>query len=172
MSILAGAPANSVDVAAIIALTTAKPLVRLIASATQSIPFNIATALTFTGSEDIDTHNFHDPATNPSRITPNVPGYYTARATFFIVAAADYTLVDCWVRKNGATNLAPSGRHSKGTTASNADTATTDALVPMNGSSDYVELVGLQANGASAARLTNQSSQFSSVLELIFERSL
>jgi hypothetical protein len=172
MAIVAGAPIASADITAVQGYTTGKPLVRLVASATQSLPFNTATALTFTGSEDIDTHNFHDPVTNSSRVTPTIAGYYTARGTVFHGSRTDYSLTDAWVRKNGATNLAPSGRHSKGTTASQADTAQVTVLVQFNGTTDYVELVAIQQNGASAAQVTNQSSQFSSVFELVFERPL
>ena len=172
VSIVAGANAASADIITLQGQTTGKPLVRLVASGTQSIPHNTATAVVFSGSEDVDTHNFHDPSTNNSRLTPTVAGYYTARITLCMGARTDYQIVDCWVKKNGTTNLAPSARQSQGTTTSQATTADTQALVQCNGTTDYIEMIALQANGASAAQNTNQSSQFSSVFELVYERPL
>jgi hypothetical protein len=75
--VAAGDPVESTNITTVEDYTIRKPLVRLIQSVVQSIPHDTDTAFTFTaGSEDIDTHGFHDETTNPSRITPSVAGYY------------------------------------------------------------------------------------------------
>jgi hypothetical protein len=80
------------------------PVVKLVQQVAQSI--TAAVALTFgTGSEEIDTHNMHDPTTNPSRITVSVPGIYELSCTLNMAAAAYSSLLIVF-RKNGA-NVTP-----------------------------------------------------------------
>lgn len=169
----AGAAAPASEVNNIIAGSTKKPVVRLVASGTQSIPNNTATPVAFT-TEDFDTNNFHDTVTNNTRITPNKAGYYTIRGTYFSAARADYTTLDCAVGKNGV-QLAPADRKTFSTAAtqvSNAASASCEALVQANGTTDYFELIAFQVNAAATATLTSQSGRFSSVLECVFEREL
>jgi hypothetical protein len=142
-----------------------KPLCRLVQSVAQSLTNNVAAALSFT-TEDIDTHGFHDNVTNNTRITPSVAGYYRITGTLMIVGAADYTLLQAGIAKNGvSTNAAPHGRVQPGTTSA-ARSVTGSAIMSANGTTDYFEVIALQTNTAAAAKLTNVSSQFSSVLEL------
>lgn len=155
-----------------------KPLVRLVATSTQSIAHNTAVAIQFgTSSEEIDTHNWHDVSTNNTRIIPNIPGYYRARGAVAFGSRNDYTHVNCWIRKGGATNMAAAWRSgystSSGTLVAAIWIVTTEVIVSCDGTSaDYIELVAQHQNGASAAQITNQSGQFSSVLEMEFLRPL
>jgi hypothetical protein len=125
------------------------PMVRLVQQALQSIPNAIATAITFgAGSEDIDTHGFHDTAVNPSRITPNVAGWYDVRGTVFFASAAHNDVsLQAFICKNNV--IVPPGNRIRW----NATTATQKsveayALVSMNGTTDYVEIQTTQNTGA------------------------
>lgn len=169
----AGAAGAASEINNIIAGSTKKPLVRLVASGTQSIPDNVATPIAFP-TEDIDTNGFHDTVTNNTRITPNKPGYYRFKGTYFTSARADYTTVDCSVGKNG-TMVAPAEKRSFALPANQVSQAVSvqcEAIQPANGSTDYFELYGLQDNTANTATLTSQTGRYSSVFECEFIREL
>lgn len=169
----AGDPVYASDVETIADYTTQRPLVRLIQQAAQSIPHNTNTAVTFgAGSEDIDTHNFHDVTTNPSRVKPTIAGYYRCRATTLHGSRTDYTAINGWIRKNGTGNLAPAHRYGPSTSSTQVQTTIAEAIVACDGVTDYVESVVLQGNTAAVAQSTNLSSQFSSVFEVEFLRPL
>lgn len=156
------------------------PIGRLVAQAAQTLADNTQVALTFgTSSEVYDTHNFHSESTNNSRVTPTVAGYYRVYGTVFMTSLANGTTLDLNVRTNGANNLAPGPRlggaagHSVAGGAfstAQAWSISVTALVSMNGSTDYFELMARQNSDASDD--TNASSQFSSVLEWEFIRPL
>lgn len=154
-----------------------KPLIRLVANATQSIADNTATALTF-ATEDIDTDGFHSTSVNTSRVTPTVAGYYRFYGTVFMGGRTDYSTISVVIRKNGSTNMAPAGRVGGGASFSGAAASAQvcsvpcDVLVDMNGTTDYIELVVTQDNVANVSVSTNQSSQFSSTLQGHKERDL
>lgn len=150
-----------------------KPIVRLVAQSTQSIPHNTNTAIQFgSGSEEIDTHNFHDVTTNNTRVTPTISGYYECKGAVAHGADADYTAVNSWIRFSGASNKAPAWRNqpvqlSAITMAHCFATVAIDATA-----GDYIELMALQTNTSTGANNTNQSSQFSCALEVIYLRPL
>lgn len=172
MTAVAGGIVHAADITDLIALTTARPLVRLVANSTQSLADATAVAITF-ATEDIDTHGFHSTSVNTSRITPTIAGYYRVRGTVLFGARADYADLNCWIRLNGSSNLAPAYRGGfAGITTSSVETGIAEVIVSLNGTTDYVELVAQQNNTANVAQVTNQSSQFSSGLELEFLRSL
>lgn len=131
-------------------------LVRLVQSSTQSIPDATLTALTFTGTEDIDVYGFHDPSTNTSRITPNIAGTYVFFGAYFTGAATTPVSIDCSVRKNGS-SVATGSRDTLG---SIAKSEWAQGIYDMNGSTDYVELVAFQ--DSSGAVNSNVSSRFTS----------
>lgn len=158
-------------------------LCRAVASGTQTLADNTQTAIQFAGSDDIDTHGIHDAVTNNTRFTPTVPGYYRFDGTFFMSSLVNGTTIDCNFRKNGSTNLPPADRKggaaghtvtTSGTPStiggSNAFGISTWATVEMNGTTDYVEFMG--RHDSSGSDDTNQSSQFSSVVEVRMERPL
>jgi len=131
-------------------------LVRLVQTAAQSIPDNTITALTFTGAEDIDVYGFHDPTTNTSRITPNIPGTYLFFGSYYSGAATG-TSIDCSIRKNAATTTPTGNRDTFGTIA---QSQYAQAIFDMNGSTDYTELMGLQ--DSTGATNSNVSARFTS----------
>lgn len=169
MTAVAGGIVASADVTALAALTTAKPLVRLIQQAAQSIANTPATvALTFgSGSEDIDTHAFHDVSTNTSRVTPTIAGYYRCTATY-AVAANTATQLLVVLGKNGAL-VQPLVRHTPAATSA-AKSVTTTAILSANGSTDYFEMLVQQNSGG--ALNTQVGGSVNSVFEVEFLRSL
>jgi hypothetical protein len=165
----AGTPATSGEINGIISGTTKKPLVRLVASGTQSINNNAATALAF-ATEDYDTNGFHDTVTNNTRITPNKAGYYRLTGSVLVGSRTDWTFIQVGINKNG-TAVPPHNRvgpNANGTVRA----VDVDVTQQANGTTDYFELVVLQVNAAAVAVATNQSSQFSSVFECEFIREL
>lgn len=148
------------------------PMGRLLQTTVQSgIASAAATAATFgAGSEDLDTHGFHDTAVNTSRVTPNVAGWYRVNGGVALAGATDYTSIEVRVRKNGATNLAPATKYSSGA-GSLTQVAVASALVSCNGSGDYFELV-FQANKTAGTVATVISSQYTTVLEWEYVRPL
>lgn len=146
------------------------PIGRIVASGTQSLTDNTITAIIFSAADEIDTHGFHDPSSNNTRVTPNIAGYYEFTGTVMFSSRDDYNDVNSWIRKNGGTNLAPAFRAPYATDSGNAlfpgvIAGTTYATQSMNGTTDYIELVAQQNNAANVSANTNQSNQFTCVLE-------
>jgi hypothetical protein len=156
----------------------AVPLCRLVQSVVQTgLANNTLFAVSFT-SEDVDTHGFHDNATNNSRITPTVAGWYRASGGICFAARNDYTLLHAYYRKNGATAIGPSARFVP-VPQSTAQTQTLSqqanpgpALISFNGSTDYLELVGLSINLGSATFSTVSGGAQISTLEVEYIRPL
>ena len=170
-----GDPVLAIDSQSIVASTTGRPLIRLVQQTTQTLADNTAVAMQFgAGSEDIDTHNYHDTATNNTRITPTLAGYYRFDFSVMFGARADYANYNAWIRKNGSSNMAPAFRASWNATgaSSNAPTAADSVIVAMDGVSDYVELIAQQDNIANVSSSTNASVQFSSTLQGEYLRPL
>lgn len=171
MVAVAGGIVQSADVTALAALTTGRPLVRLIAQATQSLASATNVAIAFaSGSEDIDTHNYHDPSTNNSRITPLTAGYWRFTGTLWLAGAATLTSFYVGIAKNG-TNQNPLNR-IKPVANSTAQSAQTTSILQMNGSGDYAELIGNQTDSGAAARLTTTGTGTVCCLEAEFLRPL
>lgn len=164
-----GAPVLAEDVNDLGDGSTRRPVARLVAAGTQSLPNNTATAIAFAG-EDYDSHGGHDTVTNNSRWT--VPagwdGYYDLRGAVTHGARTDYSFVDAWVRKSGTVNIPSSGRRPGGN-QSQVNTVPVFARVFLS-AGEYVELVAQQNNTAAVAQLTNQSGQFTSTFEITFDR--
>lgn len=157
------------------------PVCKLVAQSAQSMADATAAALVFgAGSEEIDTHSFHDETTNNTRITPTVAGVYWFDGEFFIAqmtqTGSAASALDFNFRKNGSTTITPGSRHSIGIITANptsytwpAHSQNTGTYIECNGTTDYVEMMGRQdSNGAVN---TNLSSQFSSVFQCHFVRS-
>lgn len=152
------------------------PIGRCVASGTQALADDTQVAILFT-TEEFDSHNQHSTSSNTSRITPNVPGIYSFDGTvFFGSSGSAFFTYDCNWRLNGSTNLAPADRKG-GSSGVRTSTTTVEAIslnarvyVAMNGTTDYVELV-VRVNNTGGG-ITNQSSQFSSVVQWKRERAL
>lgn len=161
-----GDPIKATDTTVIAQAANTKAIVRLIGQLVQSIPNATNTALTFgAGSEDIDTDNYHDTASNTSRITPTVAGYYELRG--YYVTGSNAGTISASIAKTGT--RVPSG-DAQGTTAASARGVGASAILTANGSTDYFELHALQTSGAAVN--TNVSVQFTSAFEMEFLRPL
>jgi hypothetical protein len=139
------------------------PITRLVQQALQSLANATNTAITFgAGSEEIDTHGFHDTAVNTARITPTKPGRYRAVGTLNMASTAAITILTAFIGKNG-TAVQPFPRTKPAATATTGST-TVSAIVEMNGTTDYIELYGNQSSGGAVN--TQASGGVNSVLEL------
>lgn len=147
-------------------LTIRKPIGRMVQAVAQSIPDNTITAVTWT-TEDIDTDNFHDTATNNTRITPTVAGYYRFDFLYYSASQTTGVSTDASFRKNGSGSIASGQRGNLSSLAWAQDAST---IVEMNGSTDYIECMALQ--DSSGAVNTNVSGRFTSVCMWEFIRSL
>lgn len=136
-------------------------IVRLAQASAQSIPDATATALTFAGTDDIDVYGFHDPTTNNTRITPNIPGTYFFFGAYYTDSATTGADIDCSIRKNGGTVLPTGSRAALPSTLVVSQDA--QAVFDMNGSTDYVELMAFQnSSGAVNSRVNARfTSHFS-----------
>lgn len=151
--------------------TGVDPIVRMVQrNAPQSLANGTATALTFdTASEDFVTAGFHSGVTNPSRVTPNVPGYYMIRSTCSMATgSAAYSQISAAVGKNGTRTEPQSVARPDPTTAANSTFTT--AFQAANGSTDYFEIFGSQTSGAS--QNTSSTAGFRSTFELFYLRPL
>lgn len=153
-----------------VADTIAPPYVRLVQQAAQSLANATLVAITFgAGSEEYDTHNFHDMVTNPSRITPSVPGIYECTGTVSLVSAA-YTQVYVRFRLNGA-NVSPwVVTPTPSAAGTGAVSLQSTVRIPCNGTTDFIEFLAQQTSGA--ARNTDASAGFASTLEVVRFRPL
>lgn len=160
------------DVGTIADATTGKALVRLVQQVSQSLLHNTDTPILFAaGSEEFDTHNFHNTGANTSRITPTKAGYYRITGTVIITANTSLILLVATIAINGT--VVPPRVRQKTDTASNSAAATQVTVTqPCNGTTDYIELFGLQQNNGSTALSTNVGGSFASVLEVEYLRPL
>jgi hypothetical protein len=169
--VAAGDPVYATDVDTLADQTTGRPLVRLVQQTAQSLTDNTEAAITFgSGSEDIDTHGYHDTSSSNTRVTPGLAGYYQVTGTLVMVARADYATIVARVGKNGSAQ-APAGRQGPNATSS-ARSVTATAMLSANGTTDYFELLGTQDNTANVAQLTSVGGSFASVLEVEYLRPL
>ncbi|MEV0902885.1 hypothetical protein [Actinoplanes sp. NPDC049802] len=127
------------------ARTTGKPIGRATQTVAQALPDATFTAITFT-AEDYDTHGFHSTSTNTSRITPTVAGYYRFTGTVTWEGQTTGVGLDAHFRLNGTTSIAGAVR-IPGTTTIAAQQLT--VTVAMNGTTDYIELMGRQDSAGS-----------------------
>lgn len=131
-------------VVAVLRRNTTVSLTSTTSSATSTaIPWNV---------EDLDKLNCWSSGTNPTRYTPNLAGWYTFTGMVSFAAATGGTVRGTAWRKNGAAfdgnvsraHVFPTGTFGGVTATANAMTVTLN----MNGTTDYVELAGLQDSGA------------------------
>jgi hypothetical protein len=168
----AGSRAPYADLQALLDGGINKPIVKLVQQSPQLFPDNTDQLVTFTGSAEIvDTHGFHNPAVNDSRITPSKPGWYTFRGTFVVPALATYASLQVSIRKNGSA-VPPTVREGPNATSSQRAFQVV-TLEQANGTTDYFEVWGIQDNTASTSQNTQSNGgSFSCVFECIFERNL
>lgn len=168
--VAAGDEINAADLTSLEDYTIRKPLVRLVQQAAQSMTSSTAAAITFgSGSEEVDTHGFHDTTTNPSRITPTIAGWYRLTGTFNIVSGTSVTQLVGVFRRNGTT-VAPLVPLRPDAASNAAQGIQITATVSVNGSSDYLEFWASQ--NSSGAINTNVTVGQQCVFECSFERPL
>ena len=172
MALLVGTAPDIADILALVAATSSKPIVKLVQQSAQALADNTEAAITFgAGSEVVDSHGFHDTGVNPSRITPNRPGWYTLRGTLTLPALTTYASVQVGIRKNGA-NVASVVRDGPNATGS-ARSLQVAVLEQANGTTDFFEVSALQDNTANTAQNTpSNGGSLSCVFECVFERNL
>ncbi len=114
---------------------------------TQTFANGVDELITFDG-EFYDNINGHTTGGSSSRYTPNVPGYYMCDGQAAFVSTDADGNRGAQFRKNGAIHAgAPfSGVHAQAGTDI-AGTAKASGLIPLNGSTDYIELWGYQSCG-------------------------
>ncbi len=136
------------------------PLGKLIQQVAQSIPDNVATALTFgAGSTYRDSHGQHSESVNTTRVTPGVPGVYEVTGSYVTQGMTSPASRSVAVRLNGTT-LIPSGPRDTGTTITSSKEVTT--MVDINGTGDYFELMATQ--DSAGAVNTSATLQLASTL--------
>jgi hypothetical protein len=150
--------------------TVNRAVVRLVATSTQNLTNNTSTAITFGASSTIiDTAGLHSEVSNTSRVTPTTAGYYLAWGAVVHGSRSDYTSVRAAIRFNG-TDQAGDNRVASNTTAGTRTATAGPVMLLCNGTTDYIEISGLQVNSATATQATSQSGSSTSFLEVEFLR--
>jgi len=108
------------------------------------------TKIPFSG-EQFDTNNNYDPTTN-YRFTPTVAGYYYFTIQLFMSVNANRGAVS--VYKNGVSTLE---KLDLGSTANGGISFSTNGLLSMNGTTDYVEAYVYQEGTGTTNINTNAS---------------
>lgn len=131
-------------------LVAQPPTCRLSQATTQNLTNATDTALTFgVGSEEWDSHGFHDEVTNNTRITPTVSGVYLWIFSVMVAASANANSLRCSLYRNGSP---VNGRIQIYHDASNAIKGTLNCiLAEANGTTDYFELYASQTSTATLA---------------------
>lgn len=150
--------------AAISELMLNPPAGRLVQAVAQSMPDNTLTAITFT-TEEYDTDGFHSTSVNTARITPTVAGIYQFHGAYYTLAQTTGVATDCSFRLNGTTQI-PSG--DRGLEGNLTHSKSAHCQIEMNGTTDYVELMGLQ--DSSGAVNSAVSLRFTSFVEWLWIR--
>ncbi len=169
MSIAPGEVIAASDIANLVNRPTVKLTQQ--AAGVQTLASNTQTTITYgAGSEDIDSHTFHDTVTNNSRVTPSVAGWYRATSTLWLAGATTTTSMWTAIAKNGVLVLLNRARPDAAVASAPSVQVTT--LVSCNGSTDYIEHVALQVDSGAAGRLTVTGVGSSCTLEVVYERPL
>jgi hypothetical protein len=141
-----------------------RPKVRLIqqSAGTQTIA-TTDTTLTFgSGSEDFDTHSWHDESTNNSRVTVDRDGYVQITGSVVVANNTTVTVLMLSVYKNGAVQLGIArGKPS----ANNLSHEAGRTWIFECTAGDYFELVATTA-GASVSTIS--SGRFASTFEVTY----
>lgn len=135
------------------------PVFRATKSGNQPISNVTTTKITFE-TEEADTNSCYA----DGKFTPNVAGYYQVNASLVWNTASAAAFAQCLIYKNGSSVSV--GNIPTNTTANTV--AQVSDIIYCNGSSDYIEVYGRQATGASlAVQATHSlggSSSFSAAL--------
>jgi hypothetical protein len=166
MGLGAGQKPNDGDFAKLANSSYNKPAGRLVAAVAQALADNTFTAIQFAAADELDSDGYHNPSSNNTRVTPTRAGWYRFTGTVWFEAMTTPVKTAATFRKNG-TLLAPINEDAAST---RAHARPVSMLISLNGSTDYVELVGLQ--DSAGADNTNTGSAYVSVMEWEFVRDL
>lgn len=137
------------------------PIVRLVGQSAQSLANGTNTALQYgSGSEEMDSHNLHDTATDNTRITLGREGVWEVRVTTNLAPSAAVTIATASIVKNGA-SVQPFVRNKPAATNTTTGVVAT-AYVESDGD-DYVEHFATQSSGGAL------NTQNSSGVNCVFE---
>lgn len=139
--------------------------------ANTGITDNTAFAVTFTGTDIYDPNGMHSPSVNNTRITPNVPGWYTVRGAVCFGGQTDFNNVESYFRKNGTTAIEPANMITPSAVAGTLVLPVVTSI-DFNGSSDYAELMGRMDRSGNGTGSTAVSAQRASMFEVIYEHPL
>ena len=128
-------------------LNNAIPLC-VLENTSQSIPNNTSTAVAF-ASEVLDPLNWHDNATNNTRVTPNIAGFYLVTMQMNDINGAGQTRAALSLQKNGAEIT---GVRVRMDTTGEDDDFALPGYVQCNGTTDYLQMVVLQNNSGGVSR--------------------
>lgn len=123
------------------------PMCKVRQTTAQSISNATFTAVTFQ-TEDIDPYNWHSPTTNPSRITPNIPGWYRGWFSIGMSTATGGSYRVGYVWRSAVTGRSRRDSKPPVSTASKSLRGI-PFFMPMNGTTDYFEVIGYQDTGSS-----------------------
>jgi hypothetical protein len=154
--VAAGDEITALDITTLEDYTIRKPVGFMQQAVGQSVPDATLTAITFT-TETFDSHGYHDTAVNNSRVTPTLAGYYRFAGAYWSLAQTTPVNLDASIRQNGSSTT-PGGIRQLGAATTNSMWAET--ILAMNGTTDYVELMGFQdsagaVTSAVSARFTS-----------------
>ena len=114
------------------------PLISVARSGTQSITSAVETVVQF-NSEIYDTANCYN--TGTYRFTPNVAGIYKVSAIVnMITTSNNVSSALCSLRKNGSIYRRGTQLNIAATANVSVFSPTVDTLVPMNGTTDYIDI--------------------------------
>ena len=111
-------------------------------SSNTSIANNTPTKIQF-NSKDFDTANCYDASTN-YRFTPNVAGYYQINVQIRDASGVGSGYLGCQLYKNGSVY-----KQSQGAVGGAGLSVNTSVVLYMNGTTDYLEVYGVQNSGGS-----------------------
>jgi hypothetical protein len=97
-------------------------------------------------------------------VTPNVAGYYKFNGVICFSAQSDYVALDAFFRLNGSNNIQGATRITPSTTATTV-AIPVSTIQNMNGSTDYIELVGRPDRSGNSTSGTAVSAFLGSTLE-------
>ncbi|MFE9127107.1 hypothetical protein ACFYOF_17080 [Streptomyces sp. NPDC007148] len=148
--------------------STSQPIFIGYQSTVQSIPNNAWTSFTI-DTEILDSDGGHSTTTNTSRYTATVPGVYLVFGTSGYVSNTT-GLRRARIALNGSPVIG-AGMGSDTHAASGAIGEFVGSLVPMNGTTDFVEVQGYQTSGGALNSNTNPATEFTPSLRCFWIRS-
>jgi hypothetical protein len=136
-------------------LLTLRPLAQLRQQATQNLTTGVWTPIIFgASSEDLDRDGGHSTASNTSRYTGLTPGWYKFSGGVEIAGDTGGHRFAAFGKNGTFPGTLTTGRGFQGAPPAGAGTSAAAAgpvLFQLNGTTDYVELFGMQNSGGTVA---------------------